>query len=406
MPGVKPVATVAPRGVDGVSLLDSGRAWIAVGAAFMAMFTVFGVAYSFGAFFTSMSAEFNAGSGATSAVFSITAFLYFTLGLVSGSVADRVGPRWVLATGAVAMGAGLALTSLVHALWVGYITYGMGVGIGVGCGYVPMVAVVGAWFERRRSMAVGVAVSGIGLGTLGVAPLAAILIDRSGWRATYLVFAAGSFLILAVCAAVIERPPPGPPAPRGHLRATVRTRPFRLLYISLVLMSLPLSVALVYLPPFGRSLGASPVAAAGLVGILGGASVLGRLTLGAVADRVGRLRTFQLATGTMALSYAIWLMAGGYLALVAYAVVMGVGYGGYIALSPAVLADLFGLGGLGGTVGAMYTAAGVGALAGPPLAGQIIDVTGGYRWAVGAALVIALASAASILPLHRGERAR
>src|ERR1700704_2328788 len=84
-----------PGCLQPAGLLDSGRAWSAVAAAFMAMFTVFGVAYSFGAFFTSMAEEFHAGSGATSAVFSVTAFLYFSMGLVSGAVADRVGPRKV-----------------------------------------------------------------------------------------------------------------------------------------------------------------------------------------------------------------------------------------------------------------------------------------------------------------------
>lgn len=380
--------------------VDSGRAWATVAAAFMAMFTVFGVAYSFGAFFTPMAAEFGASSGATSAVYSITAFLWFSLGIVSGTVADRIGPRRVLAAGAAAMSLGLALTSLIHALWIAYLTYGLGVGIGVGCGYVPMVAVVGAWFERRRSIAVGVAVSGIGLGTLTVAPLAAVLIDRWGWRTTDVALGVASLVILLGCAAVIERPPAAPASPPGHLRATMRTGQFRLLYLSLLLMSFPLAVAFVYLPPSGRRLGASPVAAAALVGIVGGASILGRLALGAVADRLGRVRTFQLATVTMGLSYVLWMISGGYGTLVVFAVMMGIGYGGYIALSPAVLADLFGLSGLGGTVGAMYTAAGLGALAGPPLAGSIIDSTGGYRWAVGAALAFALASAVSVLPLR------
>src|SRR5439155_12121791 len=141
---------------------ESGQAWAQVGAGFLSMFTVFGVAYSFGAFLEPMAGEFGAGHGATSEVFSITAFLYFSLGVVSGPAVDRFGPRPLLLLGAAVIGAGLLLTSQVHDLWLAYVTYGLGVGIGTACGYVPMVAVVTGWFERRRSLASGLAVSGIG----------------------------------------------------------------------------------------------------------------------------------------------------------------------------------------------------------------------------------------------------
>ena len=136
---------------DPMDKLDSGKGWVAVGCAFVSMFICFGVVYSFGAFFDPMSAEFNTGSSATSAVFSITTFMFFTGGIVSGMAADRFGPKPVLTFGGLAMGLGLYLTSLVNSLWVGYFTYGLGVGVGVACGYVPMLAVVGAWFERRRA---------------------------------------------------------------------------------------------------------------------------------------------------------------------------------------------------------------------------------------------------------------
>src|SRR5450756_1344948 len=90
------------------------------------------------------------------------------------------------------MSSGLLLTSRVHTLWAGYLTYGIGVGIGVACGYVPMVAVVGGRFERRRTFALGLAVAGIGTGTLVGGPLAGALISRYGWRTTYVIFGVAS----------------------------------------------------------------------------------------------------------------------------------------------------------------------------------------------------------------------
>jgi hypothetical protein len=69
--------------------LDSPRAWIVVAAAFLSMFTVYGIVYSFGAFFDSMAEDFGTGKGATALMFSITTAFYFSLGLVSGKAADR-----------------------------------------------------------------------------------------------------------------------------------------------------------------------------------------------------------------------------------------------------------------------------------------------------------------------------
>ena len=85
---------------------------------------------------------------------------------------------------------------------------------------------------------------------------------------------------------------------------------------------------------------------------------------------------------------------------------LGTGYGGWIALQPTVLAQLFGTRGLGGLVGLVYTAAGVGALIGPPLAGVLVDVTGGYRWATAAAGVAGLGAFVALLPLPSGPALR
>ena len=172
-------ATESREPIPSLELFDSPRAWRMVAAAFVAMCAVYGVAYSFGAFFKPMAVEFGAHRSATSAVFSITVLVWCVLGPLTGHLSDRFGPRIVVATGAVVMGLGLALTSMIDRLWLGYLTYGLGVGVGVACAYVPMVAVVGGWFLRRRNTALGIAVAGIGFGTVFGAPIAAALIDSS-----------------------------------------------------------------------------------------------------------------------------------------------------------------------------------------------------------------------------------
>src|SRR5262249_29416915 len=155
-----------------LELFDSPRAWRMVAAAFVAMFAAYGIAYSFGAFFKPMAAEFGADRSRTSMGVSLTVFVWSMLGSLAGHPSDRFGPRMVVAIGGLVMGLGLALTASIHQLWVGYLTYSIGVGIGVATAYVPMIAVVGGWFLRRRNSALGIAVAGIGVGTVIAAPLA------------------------------------------------------------------------------------------------------------------------------------------------------------------------------------------------------------------------------------------
>jgi len=379
---------IASRRAEGA--VDPARGWVMVGVAFASTFTVFGVAYSFGAFFESMSDEFDTGRGLTALLFSVTTFLYFTLGVFTGRWSDRVGPRPVLLTGAAALGVGLLLTSAAPSIWVGLVTYSLGVGIAAACGYVPMVAVVSGWFERRRTAALGAAVAGIGAGTLIMAPTASWLIDSYGWRRAYVVLGIGGAIVLATCALVAARPPiriTNDPLPA--LREVAGRPAFRVLYGSTFLMSLALFVPFVFLTSYAEDEGIAGGLAAALVGWIGAASIVGRLGLGTIAPRVGLVRLYQACFAVMGLSFLIWLTAGDrYWMLVTFTAVLGVAYGGFIALSPAVAAATFGPHGLGSILGAIYTAAGVGGLIGPPLAGTLIDAADGYSAAIVAATLI------------------
>jgi MFS family permease len=396
-------AGVSREPLPPLELFDSARSWRMVAATFVALFAVYGVAYSFGAFFKPMAAEFGARRGATSAVFSITVLVWCVLGPVTGHLSDRFGPRIVVVTGAVGMGVGLALTSLIDRLWLGYLSYGLGVGVGVACAYVPMVAVVGGWFLRRRNTALGIAVAGIGFGTVCGAPIAAALIAHLGWRVTYLVFAIASTAILLGCAWIVERPPVHVTVSRVQLRDALRSPAFGFLYASSVTVSIVIFVPFVYLPSFAHDHGASEFASAALVGIVGASSVAGRMGLGSMADRAGVVRLYQVSFLVLALSYGLWLAAASYPMMVVFAIVMGAGYGGYVALSPAVVAHLFGTQRMGTMLGALYTSGGIGAMVGPPMVGVIIDRTGSYRVAIAAALVVAMGSFALLIPLGRYE---
>ena len=381
--------------------LDSARGWVMVAAAFAGMFTAFGIAYSFGAFLGPMADEFGASRGATSVFFALTSLTYFGLGALSGVAVDRYGPRRVLLIGGIALGGGLAATSQAGELWIGLITYGLGVGIAVACAYVPMVAVVGGWFERRRTLAIGVAVTGIGLGTLTVAPLAAALIGELGWRDTHLLLGLVGAAVLVVCALVVARPPvqSGPAA--LTLGEAVRDRDYRRLYVAMGIIAVALFVPFVHLPGYAERIGVDEVAAAALVGVIGGASIAGRLVLGAVAARTGVVRAFRGCFLAMGGSFALWLVGGSYWVLVAFAIVLGLGYGGFVAIGPAVVAERFGTPRLGGLLGVLYTSVGIGSAFGAPLAGAAIDASGSYVPAVAGCLVLGLVAYLIVLGVGR-----
>ena len=161
--------------------------WFVVAAAFAVTLLGFGSAYTFSAFIAPLQRDFAASRGSVSLVFALAGLLYFGLGIVSGPLADRWGSRPLAVTGMILAGAGLVAASTARTLTEVYLAYGLGIGLGVGCSYVPAVAAVQRWFARRRGFASGLAVSGIGVGTLVMPPLASVLIGGFGWRGAYLI---------------------------------------------------------------------------------------------------------------------------------------------------------------------------------------------------------------------------
>lgn len=374
------------------SELDSRRGWAVVAAGALASGTAFGTVYTFGAFFDAMSNDLDAGRGSTALVFGVTLLLFFGFGVVSGPLADRYGPRRLVFAGALLLATGLALTSKVDDVAAGYLTYGVGVGLGGGLIITPMYAAAGGWFVRRRALAMGVVATGNGLGTLVLVPLAERLIADHGWRTAYLVLAALDLGLLLLAGIVVLRPPipPSPPA-IARMRAVAGASAFRRLFLTGVLFSISLFIAFGFVVDFATADGVSSSRAALLVGIIGASSVLGRLGLTALSGRVPAVRLLQGCLAAQPLAFAVWLVAGGtYPLLVCFAVLLGVAYGGYVALGPEAAAVLFGVAGLGGVMGLLFLGAGIGGLIGPPLAGLLADASEGSGVPITLALVVSV----------------
>jgi MFS family permease len=380
--------------------IDSPRAWIAVAGGFLASFVAFGVTYAFGVFLKPIAASFGASHTILPTLFSTVTVLSYFLSPLTGELADRIGPRAVLVMGALLMAAGLLLSARTSSLLVLYVSYGVGVGAAVACVYIPSVATVSEWFQAKREVALGIAISGTGFGTLVGAPAAAHLIDRVGWRGTLEVFGWVSLAALLVCAALLPRPPVPRAKGMADIRTTIRSRNFVLLYLGLAFRGIALYITIVFLPAFADVKGATRVAAAALIGYLGVASIVGRLGLSALAPYLGLMNTYLVSCAIFLAACLVWFGSHSYATLVVFALLMGVGYGANAAMTPAVAASKFGVQGLGSMLGWLYTSFGVGCVVGPPLAGFLVDRTHDYRLPVLVALIGAAASTAVVTPLR------
>ena len=105
--------------------------WVVVGGAFFALAVIFGVSYSFAAFFESFAREFSAQRADVSFVFGLSGLIYFGLGAGAGILADRFGPHRVCAGGMLFIAAGLLATSVARSMAIVYLAYGVGIGIGI-----------------------------------------------------------------------------------------------------------------------------------------------------------------------------------------------------------------------------------------------------------------------------------
>jgi MFS family permease len=149
--------------------------------------------------------------------------------------------------------------------------------------------------------------------------------------------------------------------------------------------------------------GIAPAAAVLLVSVIGVGSTVGRFFLGGLADRIGRQLALLAMFVGMALALIIWALSTTFWPLAAFALFFGVGYGGWVALLPAVVMDYFGGRNVSGIIGALYTSVGFGTLIGPTAAGYAFDLTHSYAlpiWAsVGANVIAAAIMATTSCPL-------
>jgi len=374
---------------------ETPYAWVVVWATFVCLGVIFGVSYSFAAFFESFATEFAAQRADVSWIFGLSGFVYFVMGAPGGMLADRFGPRWVCAAGMALIALGLLVTSWAQSLWAVYLSYGFLVGLGIAFVYTPSIANVQPWFTARRGLAGGIASSGVGAGTLLVPVLVTLALSQMPWREAMRTLALGVLLLGLLAASLLKRAPR--PASTGSatatglsLRETLGTATFRWFYLAVVLASPVMFIPFAHVSASARDLGLDESLAVGLVGLIGMGSLVGRFAIGVLADRLGRAPTLVLMQLSMGASYALWFSAQGAWSLMCFALWFGLSYGSIVSLLPAICMDFFGAKSVAGVVGTLYSGAAVGNLLGPVLAGAVFDATGHYHGVMAGCVALAL----------------
>lgn len=391
--------------------VDSSWSWVVTGGAFVVLYLVYGASLSFGVFFPSLETAFNADRAATSLVFSIVGGLYSTLGILSGPAADRFGTRIVCLTGTTLAGIGLIYASSATALWQVYLGFGVGVSFGMGCNFAPASAGLQRWFTKRRGLASGIASTGIGISILTMPAIVAYLIEGYDWR-TAMAAVGIATLVIGGAASLLMGDPPGSTGQAARsgdgnaqpfdVKAALLSRGFVMLYLSSMFCCVGVFIPFVHLVAYSVDQGLGEQTGVFLIASIGLASIIGRLFLTAISDRVSRRNLLSVMYLMQGVGLLLWFWAGfgespNTAMLTVFTVMFGIGYGGYVSMIAPMLAEYFGTAKIGSMLGILMSSIAIGAFFGPWLMGQAFDTLGSYDVPLFCAATLGLAAAIAVM---------
>ena len=359
---------------------------------------------------------------------------------VLGWATDRYGPRIVILFGSFVVGLSFFLMYFVRSLLGFYVVYGVLISLGMSAMlYLPTMTAISNWFIRTSSRALSALTVGAGVGGFVCAPAAALLINKFGWRLSFVVAGIVIWTVALPLALVIRhRPeemglrPDGDPLgeaepPRGgiihdgdthqelpkrdwSLKEALMSRSFWVLTTAFVLSGIAHAVITVHVVPALTDVGITHGQAAFALGFTVLISIVGRLSFGWLGDYIDKRHLLMVTFLLQALGIFILMKAEHMYLVYLFAVLFGVGFGGGVPLDPAVRAEYFGRAAfakIGGFMAPMYMLAGI---TGPLLAGHIFDITGTYRVVFAGmamlqiiAAVVILFSRPSEIPERRGR---
>jgi sugar phosphate permease len=334
------------------------------------------------------------------------------LGFIAGWFIDRFGPRRLMLTGIVLGGVALIGLSMMTALWQFYLFYlfnALGYLFG---GPLPNQVLVSRWFDKSRGKVMGIAYLGIGIGGMLVPQVAKALNMQFGWRGGLMCLGVLMIAIAFPMAWFVKDNPDGATVetkkahPQVPFKQVFKGWPFYLLLIGSVCsigavsgtsqnLKLFLSIDLKY----------TQQEAANVLSIVLGSSIIGRLLMGWLADKIQKKYVMILIYGLVALSIPLLFVADSISIMYVFAFFFGMALGGDYMIIPLMAAELFGVKVMGRVMGIIISADGLGEAFGPMLAAHIRDRTGSYLYGFSALIVLGVIGtlAVILLPSRRKE---
>jgi MFS family permease len=304
-------------------------------------------------------------------------------GVMWGRVSDRLDIRILLGIGGSGMVLPLLTMAAVQSLWQIYLAHLVFSGLGFAVLYAPLLSATGEWFDRRRGLAIGIVTAGGALGQ-GVLPfLANILIDELGWRLAFVSLAITVLVALALTLPFVTRPAgatvtSGVAAHPKSLNQEGQRLRLQILSLAGFLCCACMGVPLVHLASFVGMICGSPTIGATslLVAMLFG--TVGRICFGLVADRMGYLPSYALASAIQTVCVAAYPLVSNNVSLLALSALFGFGFAGnmtclILCVREAAPAHRFG-GALGMVMLAAWAGMGTGGYAG----GALFDIYASY----------------------------
>src|SRR5215475_3733192 len=392
--------------------MNRSYGWVIVGAGMLIGCVGMGTLFSLAVFLQPMSVDTGWSRTGISTAMTID---FLAMGVAAfgwGALSDRFGTRIVVLSGGVLQGLGLVLASRATSLIEFQLLYGLIIGVAAGSFYAPVMAVVAAWFDKNRSLAVSLVSAGMGMAPLTVAPFARWLITAYDWRPAMLIVGIAAWILMIPTSFLIRRAPAqteaaplrGVATPVAALAGggmtvaqALRTPQFAALALAHFACCAAHSGPIFHMVSYAIGCGIPAMAAVSVYGLAGFAGLGGRLLLGVAADRLGAKPVLVAGLMVQALAAGTYLFVGQLGEFYALSIVFGIAYGGVMPLYAILAREYFGIRIMGTVFGAISMAASLGMALGPGMGGWVFDTYASYAWLYVGSFAIGLAGVAVAL---------